>query len=129
MRTSVQVDAETIDQARYKALAHARSGDADWKYNGIMELDEDDAYDVVSIEDITPAPAPDHPFRYRVDVWEYERGWGSKLDSQVDFVTKEDAYKYMWSVNKDNTAKEVPDYYVTAREPRLIDLTIDGEPK
>jgi hypothetical protein len=35
----------------------------------------------------------------------------------------------MWEINKENTSKEVPDYYIAAREPRLVDLTIDGKPK
>lgn len=59
---------------------------------------------------------------YRVDVFESERGWGrSHLDSR-DFDSKEAATAYMESVNSKNNLPYVPDYYIFAEDPRLVDL-------
>lgn len=50
-----------------------------------------------------------------VDVWEYEAGWGSKVDFMRGFDTKEEGDAYVKEFNSKNTAKEVPDWYMVAR--------------
>lgn len=55
------------------------------------------------------------PQRVRVRVWEYERGWGSRLDDTLYFDTKEEAEAYCKDFNKDNTAAVAPDWYMVAR--------------
>jgi hypothetical protein len=52
---------------------------------------------------------------YRVDIIEYERGWGSKLDETLYFDNEEETRKYAMDYNtKYNTSKEVPDWYMVA---------------
>lgn len=60
--------------------------------------------------------------RYRVVLWEYERGWGSKPFHHGDFETKDEANKYRDEVNSKNTAPSAPDYYIQAEDPVLVDL-------
>lgn len=56
----------------------------------------------------------DRPEAYRVDIIEYERGWGSKLDDTKYFDNETEARKYAADFNNKNTAKEVPDWYMIA---------------
>lgn len=52
---------------------------------------------------------------YRVDMMEYERGWGSKLDETLYFYSKEEAQYYARTYNAENNTEAVaPDYYITA---------------
>lgn len=67
--------------------------------------------------------------KYRVDVYEYERGWGSRLDFQRDFDDKALAQEYMAEFNSKNTDSVAPDWYMVAQKPRLVDLDVDGPPK
>lgn len=60
--------------------------------------------------------------RYRVILWEYERGWGSKPFTHSDFKTKGAALEYVNEVNNKNTSPTAPDYYIQAKEPKLVDL-------
>lgn len=50
-----------------------------------------------------------------VELWEYERGWGSKLDSKRYFNDLRAAQAFRDDFNKENTAKEVPDWYMVAK--------------
>lgn len=53
--------------------------------------------------------------KYIVEFWEYERGWGSKFDSQKEFDTEEEARQHALDYNlKYNNATEVPDWYMKA---------------
>lgn len=52
---------------------------------------------------------------HRVEIMEYERGWGVTLDEIKFFDSKEDAEAFCADYNKDNTAKVVPDWYMVAR--------------
>jgi hypothetical protein len=56
----------------------------------------------------------DRPVGYRVDLIEYERGWGQKLDETLYFDNEAEAREYVRSFNAKNTAKEVPDWYMIA---------------
>jgi hypothetical protein len=60
------------------------------------------------------------PVAHRVDLIEYERGWGSKVDEVIYFDNKEEAIKYCEDFNAKNTAKEVPDWYMIAEYRGLI---------
>jgi hypothetical protein len=54
------------------------------------------------------------PVGYRVDLIEYERGWGSKIDETIYFDNEQEALEYVRNFNSKNTAKEVPDWYMIA---------------
>lgn len=54
------------------------------------------------------------PIAYRVDIMEYERGWGSKLDVTLYFDNEAEAREHVRKFNAHNTAKEVPDWYMVA---------------
>ena len=58
-----------------------------------------------------------NPIRpYRVDIMEYERGWGSRLDESIYFDTEEAAKKYAHDYNKKyNNAAVAPDWYMVAQ--------------
>ena len=56
----------------------------------------------------------DRPVGYRVDLIEYERGWGSKIDETIYFDNEEEAREYVRSFNARNTATTVPDWYMIA---------------
>jgi len=58
-----------------------------------------------------------NPIRpYRVDIMEYERGWGSRLDESIYFDTEKEARDYADTYNKKyNNEPTVPDWYMVAR--------------
>lgn len=56
----------------------------------------------------------DRPVGYRVDLIEYERGWGSKVDETLYFDNEEEAREYVKTFNARNTATTVPDWYMIA---------------
>jgi hypothetical protein len=60
--------------------------------------------------------------KYRVAFYEHESGWGSRLDSEEFFETYEEASKRVEEFNAHNNKKPVPDWYMTASEPQLVDL-------
>lgn len=49
-----------------------------------------------------------------VNVYEYERGWGSRLDDTIEFPTKEAAKAYVKNFNASNVEDVVPDWYMIA---------------
>ena len=52
---------------------------------------------------------------FRVELTEYERGWGSKLFDTVYFDNEAEARQWAIDYNlKHNNLKEVPDWYVRA---------------
>ena len=58
-----------------------------------------------------------NPIRpYQVDIIEYERGWGSRLDESIYFNDEQEAKDYADDYNKKyNTESKVPDWYMVAR--------------
>lgn len=60
--------------------------------------------------------------KYRVVFMEYERGWGSRFDSEEFYDTYEEAEKRMREFNSKNNEISVPDWYMVAGEPELVDL-------
>ena len=56
------------------------------------------------------------PKAFRVDIMEYERGWGSRLDESIYFDNEDEAKKYAFDYNKKyNTAPSAPDWYMVAQ--------------
>lgn len=56
------------------------------------------------------------PFAYRVDIVEYERGWGSKIYETLYFDNEDEAKQYAVDYNaKYNTEDSVPDWYMVAQ--------------
>ena len=56
----------------------------------------------------------DRPVGYRVDLIEYERGWGSKVDETLYFDNEAEAREYVAKFNAKNTETQVPDWYMIA---------------
>jgi hypothetical protein len=54
------------------------------------------------------------PVGFRVDLIEYERGWGSKIDETIYFDNEAEARQYCEDFNAKNTATTVPDWYMIA---------------
>lgn len=52
--------------------------------------------------------------KYLVDIMEYERGWGSRLDETKSFDSKTEAEAYIKEFNSKNTETVVPDWYMVA---------------
>lgn len=53
--------------------------------------------------------------KFKVDIIESERGWGSKVESTLEFHTLEEAQRYVDGYNqKYNNKKFVPDWYMMA---------------
>jgi hypothetical protein len=61
---------------------------------------------------LTPKEKP-----WFVDVYEYERGWGCKLDETCEFATKEEADAYVKKTNDKNPVGPTPDWYMMAYPP------------
>ena len=51
----------------------------------------------------------------KVNIWEYEKGWGSKIDETKEFDTKDEAIAFCDDFNKDNNEPVTPDWYMVAR--------------
>ena len=64
--------------------------------------------------------------KYRVVLWEYERGWGSKPFMHRDFDSLTEAKTYADGENAKNKSRTVPDYYIKAEQPVLVDLDVVG---
>ena len=54
------------------------------------------------------------PVAYRVDIMEYERGWGSKVDETIYFDNEEEAREHVRNFNAQNTSETTPDWYMVA---------------
>ena len=57
---------------------------------------------------------------FQVDVWEYERRWGAKVDFKLYFNHIHHADEYVKNFNAQNTATTAPDWYMQAKEPVFI---------
>ena len=59
----------------------------------------------------------------KIAVWEYERGWGNKLDDWMVCLDIGDALKFKEEFNSRNTDDVAPDYYMQCEgEPLPIEL-------
>jgi hypothetical protein len=77
-------------------------------------------------------------FKWIVNVYEYERGYGSKVDFTKEFDTYDKAMAYRKEFNSKNTETTVPDWYMVAGEPvsKTVEIeevvenpTVTSEPK
>jgi hypothetical protein len=59
--------------------------------------------------------------RFRVDIIESERGWGTKVDEQRYFTSADEAWKFVESFNRDNPKDHIPDWYMQAQDPVRVD--------
>lgn len=62
--------------------------------------------------------------KYEVFIIESERGWGQRVDERKVFsgrTAKKDAEEFVERFNSSNTEDEVPDWYMFATTPKLID--------
>lgn len=50
----------------------------------------------------------------KVAIIESERGWGRKIDEVKEFPTRAEAEAFVTKFNSQNTADEVPDWYMVA---------------
>ena len=64
-------------------------------------------------------------YRWRVDIIESERGWGTKIIDIKFFDKETEAKDFQKETNKDNPGHFVPDYYIQAEDPRKI--MVDNE--
>ena len=60
----------------------------------------------------------------KVDVWEFERGWGRRLDytKYFDITEMLDALAHEKFVNDQNTSPTAPDWYMQANDPVVVTL-------
>lgn len=54
------------------------------------------------------------PDKFKVEIREYEKGWGSKTDEIKDFDTQKEADDFISEFNSKNTEDVVPDWYMIA---------------
>jgi hypothetical protein len=60
-------------------------------------------------------------YRYRVDIWERERGWGAKIEEVKFFDTPEEAEEFVNKFNERNCQSgPVPDWYMNAEGPHKV---------
>ena len=52
--------------------------------------------------------------QYEAAIWEFERGWGSRLDEVKVFDTIEERDAFVTEFNSRNTSPTVPDWYMVA---------------
>lgn len=58
---------------------------------------------------------------WKVDVYEYERGWGSRLDFTETFATHAEAKTFQKDFNARNVGTVVPDWYMVAYDPHFVE--------
>ena len=52
--------------------------------------------------------------KYKAYIYEFERGWGNRLDETKEFDSKEERDTFVEEYNSRNTETVVPDWYMTA---------------
>ncbi len=59
----------------------------------------------------------------KIAVWEFEKGWGSKIDDWKVCLTTEDANKFKEEFNAKNNLSQTPDWYMVIKgDPEPITL-------
>lgn len=53
-------------------------------------------------------------FKFKVNIMEFERGWGSRIDEVKSFNSYEEAVAFIKDFNSLNTDITVPDWYMIA---------------
>ena len=52
--------------------------------------------------------------KYYVNIYEFERGWGNRLEEVKEFDTEEEALDFVQEFNSVNDKPYVPDWYMVA---------------
>ena len=52
--------------------------------------------------------------KHLVNIYEFERGWGQRLDQVKSFDTESEALAFVREFNKLNAEPQVPDWYMVA---------------
>lgn len=52
--------------------------------------------------------------KYCVNIYEFERGWGNRLEEVKEFGTETEALAFVQEFNKLNNDPYVPDWYMVA---------------
>lgn len=64
------------------------------------------------------------PWAFKVPVTESERGWGRKIDDYMVCLSLEDALRFTYDFNAQNTADTAPDWYMQVEDgPVRLKLT------
>ncbi len=62
-------------------------------------------------------------FVYRVNVWESEKSWGSRIEERIDYSTPEEAKAYVTKFNNSRTSPpETENWYMWAEGPFMIEV-------
>lgn len=61
-------------------------------------------------------------FGFKVQLVEYERGWGSRIVETLYFDTEKEAKDYVTKFNAKNTETSAPDWYMIANDPVMLGL-------
>jgi hypothetical protein len=59
--------------------------------------------------------------RFRVDIIESERGWGTKIDEQRFFDDANAAFKFVEEFNSRNVETLAPYWYMIAKDPVRVE--------
>lgn len=63
------------------------------------------------------------PTAVKIAVYEYERGWGNRIDDWMVCISVKDALNFKKDFNSKNVEENVPDWYMVCKdEPEPIDL-------
>ncbi len=60
--------------------------------------------------------------KFRVEVIESERGWGQRVDKVKLFDDAQEALDWVRKFNSANNKDKVPDWYMFAREPEIVEV-------
>ncbi len=63
--------------------------------------------------------------KWQVTEWEFERGWGSKVFDITQYDSLAEAKAAQEACNAQNTATEVPDWYIMASDPVEVEVECD----
>lgn len=67
--------------------------------------------------------------KFKVEIWESERGWGQRLDEVKEFDDAQKAFDFVREFNSHNTAPEAPDWYMFAKKPQMVEVPDEEEKK
>ena len=61
--------------------------------------------------------------KYSVIIYEFERGWGSRVDDIQYFESSMEAKAFVTSFNASNDKPQVPDWYMVAEYNGIVEVT------
>lgn len=60
--------------------------------------------------------------KFKVELWESERGWGQRLDEVREFDDAQKALDFYREFNTENDKDEVPAWYMFAKKPVMVEI-------